>query len=504
MTGNDMDLVREYATRQSEQAFATLASRHVNLIYSTALRQAGDASLAEEITQAVFIILARKAGSLGPKTILPSWLYRTTCYAAKDALRTQRRRQRREQEAYMQSTIQEANTDAAWEQLSPLLDDAITRLGRSDRDALVLRFFENKSLQEIGAAIGTSEDAAKKRVHRALEKLRRYFFKRGVVVPAAVLTTAISANSVHAAPVMLATTATGLALAQSGAGPLTLAIVKGTSKLMAWAKAKTAMLIAGSMLAAAATTGFVTELKNNPSSPDEVYEKIWACLQAPDPDTDRIAALFKAAPAALIIRPTHYTNCAGGAWDMDTHKSCAVNMHIRQLLNIAYDNCWQRLIFPVEAPAGYFDFMATLPAGKNAAALQEEIKTRFGLIAHKETRETDVLVLKVKTPGQLQSYLSRKSGNGFNGYAPDRSNGITFRFRNVQLREFAKGLEGLLEKPVVDHSELTNQYNLDLQLDPTLPAERLRQSIRGQVLQLGLELKSGHEAVEMLVVENVK
>src|SRR5580704_8004435 len=115
MTPEDMELVRDYARRGSEEAFATLVSRHVNLVYSVALHQLRDAHLAEEVTQAAFIILARKAGSLGAKTILPAWLCRTAQYAAADALRSQRRRQKREQEVYMQSLLNEPETDsAAW------------------------------------------------------------------------------------------------------------------------------------------------------------------------------------------------------------------------------------------------------------------------------------------------------------------------------------------------------------------------------------------------------
>ena len=108
---DDMALVREYAAHNSEEAFATLVSRHVNLVYSAALRQVRDPHLAEEITQAVFIILARKAGSLDAKTILSGWLYRTAHYVSAAALKIQRRRQRREQEAYMQSTLHETQSD---------------------------------------------------------------------------------------------------------------------------------------------------------------------------------------------------------------------------------------------------------------------------------------------------------------------------------------------------------------------------------------------------------
>ena len=210
---DDMALVREFAASHSEPAFATLVQRHLGLVHSAALLQVGDAHLAEEIAQAVFLILARKAPSLGPKTILSAWLYRTTRYAAADALKANRRRQAREQEAYMQSTLNQPDADT-WAQLAPLLDDAMAELGETDRAALVLRFFENKTVGEIAGALRMEEAAAQKRVGRALEKLRAYFFKRGIALPAAALTAAISANAVQAAPV-------GLALTISTAAALT-------------------------------------------------------------------------------------------------------------------------------------------------------------------------------------------------------------------------------------------------------------------------------------------
>ena len=158
--GDDMTLVREYAASQSDPAFAELVARHVSLVHSAALRQAGDAHLAGDITQAVFIILARKAATLGPKTVLSAWLYRTTRYAAADALKARRRRQIREQEAFMQSNLNgggdassPSGNEEIWTQLAPLLDDALNQLGETDRAALVLRYFENKSAREIAAAL---------------------------------------------------------------------------------------------------------------------------------------------------------------------------------------------------------------------------------------------------------------------------------------------------------------------------------------------------------------
>jgi len=168
----DITLLKQFAKNGSEPAFAELVSRHVNLVYSTALRNVGDAHAAQEIAQAVFIILARKANSLSMHTVLSGWLYQTTRLTAANYLRTEIRRQKREQEAYMQSLTNETEAEV-WRQIAPQLDDAMARLGDRDRNAIVLRFFENKNLREVGVALGASEDAAKMRVNRALEKLRK-------------------------------------------------------------------------------------------------------------------------------------------------------------------------------------------------------------------------------------------------------------------------------------------------------------------------------------------
>src|ERR1051326_616555 len=133
---DDMTLLQQYATGGSESAFATLISRHIHFVHSSALRQVRDPHLAEEVTQVVFILLARKAGTLSPKTILSGWLFRAVRFTASAQLKSAIRRQRREQEAQMNSITSDSSTERTWEHMSPLLDEALARLNERDRQAV--------------------------------------------------------------------------------------------------------------------------------------------------------------------------------------------------------------------------------------------------------------------------------------------------------------------------------------------------------------------------------
>ena len=239
---DDITLLREYVEAGSEAAFAALVERHVDRVYSVALRRAGNVHQAEEITQAVFVILATKARRLRRGVILEGWLYQTARLTTVTHIRSEIRRTHRERKAFMQTTSNENESDA-WSQMAPLLDGALAGLNERDRNAVVLRFFYGKSLREVGAALGASEDSARMRVQRALEKLRQYFFKRGVTSTTAMIAGVITANSVQAAPATLAKMATAAALAKGAAGSAsTLAMAKGALKIMAWSKVQTTIV----------------------------------------------------------------------------------------------------------------------------------------------------------------------------------------------------------------------------------------------------------------------
>jgi RNA polymerase sigma factor (sigma-70 family) len=249
---DDMALLRNYAAHNSEAAFATLVSRWISFVYSAALRQVRDPHLAEEVTQAVFIILAKKAGAIGDKTILSGWLFKTTRFAALAQTRAAARRRHHELEAQMHSEIRATPPDPLWDDISPLLDEALAQLSKTDRQALLLRFLENKSLAEVGTSLGTAEDTARMRINRALEKLRRFFMKRGVDSTPSLMAGLISTHAIHAAPAGLAATITAAAVKGSAVAGSILTLVKGTLNIMAWIKTKTAIVIGVSTLLAGA------------------------------------------------------------------------------------------------------------------------------------------------------------------------------------------------------------------------------------------------------------
>ncbi len=223
---DDAELLRRYAKDKSEEAFAELVRRHLNLVYAVALRQVGgDAHLAQDVAQTVFTALARKATALARRPVLGGWLYRTAQYAAIDVVRAETRRRAREQEAQMiHEDDNNPETAPDWEKLRGVLDHILSELRDGDRDAVVLRFFEGKSYADMGACIWLSENGARMRVERALEKLRVALGRRGITSTTGALGVALANQVAVAAPAGLAATVTGSVLARATASAGTAAV----------------------------------------------------------------------------------------------------------------------------------------------------------------------------------------------------------------------------------------------------------------------------------------
>ena len=253
MTANDLELVRAFAGGESQDAFAALVQRHLDLVYCAALRQVRSSQLAEEVTQSVFIDLSRNARRLKPDTILVAWLYEVTRRTAINVVRGEARRRLREQIAFEMNAMSTAAAD--WTRMEPLLDEAMHALEQSDRTAVLLRYFENKSLREVGEAFGISDDAAQKRISRAVERMRDFFARHGVTVGASGFAVAVSANAVQAAPIGLSGVVLAAASLAGTAAPASTAIA--ATKAIAMTTTQK-ILVAATLTAAISTAVYQT------------------------------------------------------------------------------------------------------------------------------------------------------------------------------------------------------------------------------------------------------
>jgi RNA polymerase sigma factor (sigma-70 family) len=227
-------LLAQYVETGSEAAFRDLVMRYVDLVYSAAVRLVdGDTHLAQDVTQTVFADLARMARSLSREVMIGGWLHRHACFVAGKTLRSERRRRARERQAVEMNAIED-HSAANLALIAPILDEAIDQLGPEDRAAIVLRFFEQGDFRAVGEALGSNEDAARKRVERALDKLHGLLTRRGVVLSATALGATLATQAVTAAPAGFAVSVStaALAAATSGGGTaLTLLKIMSMTKL---------------------------------------------------------------------------------------------------------------------------------------------------------------------------------------------------------------------------------------------------------------------------------
>jgi RNA polymerase sigma factor (sigma-70 family) len=304
----DQELLSRYCKDRDEAAFAELVRRHLPVVYSAAVRQLpGAPHLAEDAAQMAFVLLARKASSIAPNVIVAGWLHRSTRFAVKQILRAERRRVAREQASFVMNEISR-ETEATSAQVDPLLDEALDSLNTPDRDVLVLRYFEHKSFAEISSIKGLSEDAARKRINRAVDKLRRFFSRRGIATTASLLNVSLAASTMAAPPAGLGAVITKAACGAAAIAPIPFWINQ-TVNLM---KAKT---VAGCAIAAVAVTSLFLQHRQVERLKTEL-QSLRHANQAPsatEPDSGTTSASDSDTNQANPVRTPNQTPLANSA-----------------------------------------------------------------------------------------------------------------------------------------------------------------------------------------------
>jgi RNA polymerase sigma factor (sigma-70 family) len=298
---DDWDLLREYSANGSQAAFEELVARHIDLVYAAALRQVGDRHLAEDVTQGVFLVLSQKAAALARQSpgVLAGWLFNVARFTSANALKTEKRRRKHECDSLKLMKDQDDSDEADWERLAPYLDTALSKLSATDRDALLLRFFSGKSHRAISQTLGVSEEAARKRVLRAVERLRAILRKRGVPVAASGLTAILMSQTSQAAPAGLPA-----ACAARSCGSAGTALAKGAIVMMAATKAKVAVIAALAIIVMAGAGGLLIEKVIEMRKPTAANARIMP-IQTPQP-----ASFLPATPNGKI---SGIVNMAGEA-----------------------------------------------------------------------------------------------------------------------------------------------------------------------------------------------
>lgn len=301
MEVTDYELLRRYVERRDEAAFAELVGRHASSVYGAALRQTGNPHQAQEVMQAVFLLLVRKAAGMDSSVVLGAWLFRAAQFAANDLRKAHHRRSTREtpMESMPDLPAEAAGNGVApaWEPYLPHLDRCLARLPDADRRALWLRFFEDRSLAEVGRAMGVAEDAARKRVRRALDRLQGLLKREGAGVGAEEIETMLVSRPAAMLPTGLVG-ATVAAVLSGGGSPVAQSLATSVARTWAWLTWKPWVI---GVTAVATVTGIV-EAVRTPTlvPPGSVAAALDDYAVAGFPKPEPVRATVKALQVALL------------------------------------------------------------------------------------------------------------------------------------------------------------------------------------------------------------
>lgn len=412
---DDAQLLRDFAATRSEEAFAEIVRRQVALVHSAALRQVnGDAHLAQDVTQLVFTDLARKAGEVARHRVLAGWLFTSTRFAAAKLVRGERRRQAREAEAHIMNEItRDESVKLDWERVRPVLDETLAELGEADREAILLRFFEGRDFAEVGARLQLSDNAARMRVDRALDKLHGLLAKRGVTSTTAALAVALGANAVIAAPAGLAACVTGVALAGAGAVAAGAAAGGGgwaaTTIFMTMTKLQ--LGISGA-LAVAGVTGLVWQAQSNAVLREEVAALRRESASMATARTENVA-LKRAAAEVAEMRGD------GAQFERLNEEAAALKV---RMADVARAQAAQAALVERKAldrqPRPTLQARPKYPADLRAAGVAGEVVVEFVVDANGDVRDAKAVKMElqgkevVKSVGSTTAMGNAAGGNG--------------------------------------------------------------------------------------------
>ena len=269
----DWRLIRLFVDRNDQGAFAELTRLHLKLVYSTCLREVGDVALAEDATQAVFLLLAQKASSFRKGIGLVSWLFQTSRYAARKAIKRERTRALYELRAAQQAQLTDMDAFEDSREFGVALNEALYALPQGDRNALLMRYFDEYTLKEVGVAIGISEDGARLRINRALDKMRRPLSKSGFMIGAVALVTLLEAQGSASPADTLAAKVAGLGTQDGIEVTVSTAVHQITQGVSHMLRMKTVIAITASIMGTVAIVGGIASLQASASDGDIIAQQ---------------------------------------------------------------------------------------------------------------------------------------------------------------------------------------------------------------------------------------
>lgn len=400
---SDDELLRDFAGRGDEAAFAELVRRHVDLVYSAALRQVGrDAHLAHDVAQLVFVSLARKAPTLVNRASLAGWLFTSTHYAAANTVRAERRRRTHEQESHMMHEARsESGVAVEWERLRPVLDAAMLELNESDREIVVQRFLGGRSFADIGTALRMTEDTARKRSARALDKLHALLARRGIRSTSGALALALSSHAVSAAPSGLAATLSASALSSAALPAAAVAVAPFlTMSKLSFALAGVAVAFLGVMLVHQQRQATVARAEIAALRAEH------ARLTAESRDLKTRKSQHVAQAAARPANPPRGSGANSSVADIITRMSAP------EQIRVALDSLYAPLFRQLKLPPAQLEALKELLLQKRRAAMSVQILLAEGKIPSDDLTANDRTQLERIASREIDERIRTFLGTG--------------------------------------------------------------------------------------------